>query len=98
MSSTMTVGQMFKKQSMYSLASCEKLMEEYYHNGGECVTLKEGNLGLGLVLCYGENLKTTIIKEVYLNEWNSGHTIQVYDKMPEEYEKMLEDFWNREEE
>lgn len=99
MSSAMTVRQMFPKmQAMYSLEACEKLMEEYYQRGGECVTLEEGSLGLGLVLCYGENLKTTIIKEVYLNEWSSGHTIRMYNKMPKKYEKMLEDFWNREEE
>lgn len=99
MSSTMSFKQIFtKKQAMHSLESCEKLMEEYYYSDGECVTLKEGNLGLGLVLCYGENLKTTIINEVYLNRWSSGYTIRMYNKMPEKYKKMLENFWNREEE
>lgn len=38
----------------------------------------------------GENLKTTIIKEYYLNEWSSGCTIRSYKKMPKKYEKVIE--------
>ena len=98
MSSAMTGRQMFPKmRTMYSLEACERLMEEYYQRSGECVTLEEGSLGLGLVLCYADGLKTTVIKEVYLNEWSSGHTVRMYNKMPKKYEKMLEDFWNKEE-
>ena len=75
---------------MYSLKACENLMEQYIKKNGEAVTLKEGCLGLGLVICFGEGLKTTIIKEVYLNEWSSGHAVRMYNKMPKKYEEMLE--------
>ena len=55
MSSAMAVFP--KTQAMYSLEACENLMEEYCERGGECVTLEEGSLGLGLVLCYGGKSK-----------------------------------------
>ena len=74
----------------YTLGACEKLIAEYLNRGGEVVELEEGCLGLGLVICFGENLKTTIIREVYLNAWSSGHTIRMYNTMPKKYELMLE--------
>ena len=73
----------------YSLNACENLIQRYVERGGEIITLKEGCLGLGLMLLCGHNLKTTIINEVYLNAWNCGHTIRKYNKMPNKYEKML---------
>lgn len=77
----------------YTLEACENLINRYYELGGEVVTLEEGCLGLGLVMCYGDGLKTTIIQEVYLNPWSSGHTIRMYKKMPKKYEQMLERYW-----
>ncbi len=41
------------------------------------------------MILFGEGLKTTIINEVYLNCWSSGHTIRVYNKMPKKYEEIL---------
>ena len=73
----------------YTLEACENLMQKYYERGGEIVTVKEGCLGLGTVICYGEGLKTTIITEHYLNEWGSKHTIRMYNKMPKKYKAML---------
>lgn len=97
MNNAMAITQMFPKmRTLYSLEVCEKLMEEYYERGGECVTLVEGSLGLGVVICYADGLKTTVIKEVCINEWSSGHTIRMYNKMPKKYEQMLENFWNNE--
>lgn len=77
--------------TMYTLGVCEDIMDKYYEAGGEVVTLEEGGVGLGLVMCFGDGLKTTIIREVYLNEWSSGHTIRMYNKMPKKYAKMLEE-------
>lgn len=78
----------------YTLTACENLIQKFIDNGGEIVTLEEGCLGYGLTVCYGEGLKTAIIREVYLNEWSSGHTIRMYNKMPKKYAQMLEDYWN----
>lgn len=74
----------------YTLKACEDMMEKYIEKGGEVVTLYEGCLGLGTVVCFGKNLKTTIIQERYLNEWSSYHTMRMYNKMPKKYEIMLE--------
>ena len=52
--------------------------------------LQEGVLGYGLCMLYKKGLKTFIIKEYYINEWSSGHSIIGYNKMPKKYEKMLE--------
>lgn len=97
MNNTMAISQMFPKmQTLYDAEVCEELMKEYYERGGECVIIEEGTLGLGLVICYADGLKSTIIREVYINEWSSGHTIRMYNKMPKKYEQMLENFWNNE--
>ena len=74
----------------YSLSACENLMEKYLDAGGEAITIEEGCLGLGIVVCFGKNLKTTIIKEYYINEWNSGHTVRMYNNMPKKYAEILE--------
>lgn len=74
----------------YDLESCEKLIDNYIEKGGEVVTLQEGCLGLGLIVCYGHNLKTTVIKEIPINEWSSVHKIRMYNKMPKKYEDMIE--------
>lgn len=76
--------------AIYSLAACEDLMQRYAEKGGECKTIEEGTLGIGMVICFGDGLKTAIIREVYLNEWSSGHTIRMYNKMPEKYKNMLD--------
>lgn len=75
--------------TLYSLEACEKLIAKYVDKGGEVVTLREGVLGLGTLLCTGDNLKTTIINEVYLNCWSSGHTIRQYNKCPKKYLKII---------
>lgn len=46
--------------TMYTLSSCEDVMNQYINAGGEVITLEEGVLGLGLVVCFGEGLKTCI--------------------------------------
>lgn len=77
-------------QAMYTLEACEELMEYYAELGGDVVTVQEGSLGLGVVVCMAEGRKTAIIKEVYLNPWSSGHTIRLYNKTPKKYLEMVE--------
>lgn len=80
--------------NLYSLEAIENIMNKYCERGGEITTIKEGCLGYGLMVLHGEGLKTTIIKEVYLNEWSSGHTVRMYNKIPKKYEKLLENVYN----
>lgn len=70
------------------------LINRYINRGGNCVELIEGVLGFGVTMLYGNGLKTFIIKEYYINEWTSGHTIRAYNKTPKKYEKMLEEIEN----
>lgn len=76
---------------MYSLSACENLISRYVERGGEVLTIQEGCLGLGEMLLYGSGLKTTIIKEVYLNEWSSGYTVRMYNKCPKKYKKYIDE-------
>ena len=73
----------------YTLESCNNLMEKYYAKGGNCVTVCEGSLGLGTVVCYGKNLKTSVIQEHFVNSWSSVHTIRMYKRMPKKYEELV---------
>ena len=73
----------------YTLEACNNLMEKYYRKGGNCVTVCEGNLGLGTVVCYGDKLKTSVIQEHFVNSWSSVHTIRMYKRMPKKYEELV---------
>jgi hypothetical protein len=79
-------------KSNYSLAYCEELIDRYVNTyGGECTTIVEGCLGLGTVLLHwAEGKKTILIKEYYINAWNSGHSVRCYNKMPKKYERILD--------
>ena len=80
----------------YTLKAIEELIQRYLNFGGEVDTLEEGILGLGTVLLYGApGKKVIVIKEVYLNSWSSGHTVRMYNKMPNKYEKELERISNK---
>ncbi len=73
----------------YTLDACRGLMQHYVDRGGEAITVREGILGLGTVVCYGPNLKAAVIQEHYQNPWSSYHTIQLYEKVPKKYESQL---------
>lgn len=75
---------------LYSCTAVENLMNRYKDKGGEITEIEEGCLGYGFIILYGPGLKTAVIKEVYINEWSSAHTVRLYNKMPKKYEKMLE--------
>ena len=79
----------------FTLAACEKLINEYVNElGGQLTQIEDGVLGLGELVLHdsSENsiLKTIVIKEVYLNQWSSGHTIRRYNKIPKKYLKHIE--------
>ena len=78
----------------YSLNSCEKLINKYINDHkGECINIKEGILGLGTILLYGaKGKKTIVINEYFINSWNSGHTIRMYNKPPKKYIKLINEF------
>lgn len=79
----------------YGLKAVEALIEKYIQYNGEILTVREGSLGYGVTICYGHNLKTAIITERYVNEWKSAHTIRMYERMPEKYQRLIEDYYNQ---
>lgn len=84
-------------KKLYDCDYIAHLINQYHDKGGEVITIDEGCLGYGFMIMFGEGLKTTIVKEVYINEWSSGHTVRMYNKMPKKYEQMITAFYEREE-
>jgi hypothetical protein len=78
--------------STYALSACNEIIARYYKLDGDVITIEEGVLGLGTVICFGDGLKTTIIQEIPLNEWSSTHTIRSYNKTPKKYAELLQSF------
>ena len=77
--------------NLYDYKSVDNLVQKYLDKGGDITTIEEGSLlDYGLAICYGDGLKTCIIKETYLNEWSSAYTIRFYNKIPKKYAKMIE--------
>lgn len=81
-------------QTLYTSTYVAQLIECYVNKGGNVVVLEEGVLGYGLTVLYGEKLKTVVIKEVPVNSWNSAHSVIKYNKMPEKYRKLIEQYEN----
>ena len=74
----------------YNLEVVEKLISTYLKLGGEMIEIEEGVLGLGKILLHSAPKKCSIIiKEVFLNEWSSTHTIRQYQKTPKKYQKFI---------
>lgn len=78
------------KQSLYTGKAVCGLINDYHTRGGECLQIAEGGVGCGDWILYGDGLKTTVIREVYLNEWSSAHTIRMYNKTPAKYAAIIE--------
>ena len=85
------------KKKLYDCDYIAHLISQYSEKGGEVITIEEGTLGYGFMIMFGDGLKTTIVKEVYINEWSSGHTVRMYNKMPKKYEQMITAFYVSEE-
>ena len=81
-----------KMKSYMAYTDVNKLIQIYNDKGGICIQTDEGCLGAGDWILTGKGLKTTIIKEIALNEWNSIHTIRQYRNCPKKYQKIIENF------
>ena len=77
--------------SLYSSTAVQKLIEKYQDMGGEVLGISEGVLGWGQVLLYDLSAKLCffVIKEQFLNEWSSAHTIRKYHKIPKKYMNLI---------
>lgn len=77
---------------LYTSSSVEKLINDYLDAGGELLQIEEGTLGHGYALLYDEggHLRFFVIKEVYINEWTSGHKVRGYNKIPAKYQAIID--------
>lgn len=76
--------------ALYSTTVVDNLAQRYLDRGGDILVLREGSLvSYGEAVFYGEGLKTTIVKEVYINGWSSGCSIRKYNKTPKKYTSLL---------
>lgn len=75
---------------MYNFQQIDKLIERY-SNIENSITFQmcEGCLGSGNWILTAPNKKTAIIKEVYVNAWNSTHTVKMYNEIPKKYQSIL---------
>lgn len=67
---------------------CDKLINRLINDYDyEMVQVEEGNLGLGDVVMIPtrENHYFFIIREVYLNEWSSGHQYMKCRELPKKW-------------
>lgn len=71
--------------TIYSLSTVDELINHYEKNSGNIDEKEEGCLGYGTLVLSAPGLKTAIVREVYLNEWSSGHSIRFYNKTPAKY-------------
>lgn len=83
-----------KPQNLHGCDYIKSLISRYYNLGGQVITVEPGCLGYGTLIMFGEKLKTTIVKEIYLNEWSSGHTVRMYNKCPRKYADMITAYYN----
>ena len=80
-------------QALHSIEDLEALISRYEDEGGQVYRLGDESLGLGTVILTAPeelHLYSFIIKEVYLNEWSSGHTLRRYHKLPKKYKELVE--------
>ena len=76
--------------NLYGYRVAESLIDKYNDiEGSVVVQTREGVLGVGDWICTAPGKKTSIIKEVAINEWSSGHSIRQYNTTPKKYEKVL---------
>lgn len=73
----------------YNLKTIDNLIQRYIEKGGKVVEIEEGTLGYGTLVLYNngdKTLKEFIVKEKFLNEWSSGHTVRAYKNgLPKKY-------------
>ena len=74
---------------LYSTKAVDSLINQYIDKGGEVTEIEEGVLGHGHLVLHGAGLKTTIVKETYINHWSSGHKVRSYNETPKKYQSVI---------
>lgn len=73
----------------YTCTAVADLIDKYMERNGIAYELIPGTLGYGLTVCVAEGCRTAIIREQYLNQWSSAHTVRFYNRIPLKYANMI---------
>lgn len=76
---------------LYTSGAVQQLADYYMENGGEVYEVEEGTLGWGLTLMVRDGWKSAVVRETYVNEWSSAHTVRMYERLPRKYQKFLDE-------
>lgn len=77
---------------LYTSGAIQQLADYYMENGGEVFEVEEGALGWGLTLMVRDGWKSAVVRETYINEWSSAHTVRMYERLPKKYQKFIDEF------
>lgn len=77
---------------LYTSGAVQQLADYYVENGGEVFEVEEGTLGWGLTLMVRDGWKSAVVRETYVNEWSSAHTVRMYERLPKKYQKLIDEF------
>ena len=73
-----------KGTKYYDCENVQKLIEWLEKAGYECESLHEGVLGMGTFIMWSPEPETQysfLVREIALNCWSSGHTIQRFSRV-----------------
>lgn len=81
-----------KPVAIYSYKEIDRLVDRLTRRGYDCIQTQEGTLGSGDWICISpdDHHLHVVVKEIYLNEWSSGHIIRRCRKLNKMDEKELE--------
>jgi len=75
---------------MYNYKEIDKFIERYASfENSTVIQTREGVLGSGDWVCIAPNKKTAIIKEIFVNEWQSTHTVRLYNNTPKKFINLI---------
>ena len=80
------------KQTLYTVSSTEDFVRSLIARGLEGIQLNEGCLGIGdwVLIAPRETQWNFVIREKFLNEWQSAHTIRKCKKISKAILKEIE--------
>lgn len=75
-----------KNARLYSIKQIERLIQRYgQYPNPETIEIESGVLGFGTTILLADGCKSAVIKEVFINEWSSGHSVRLYNELPKKY-------------
>lgn len=80
--SEMQVRDIVSTGKIYTKKAVNELISSYESRGGDFINIKDS-----LILCFGKNLKTSVI-----TRYEQGYSVRMYNKTPKKYKYIIEHF------